>query len=65
MVLVDDPKTKVKIRTLDCLSQIAFKSNEVERYSSMLKGQMPDVFYQMFIEKVTKLVKEKERKMAF
>ena len=49
VVLVDDPKTKVKIRTLDCLSQIVFKSNEVERYSSMLKGQMPDVFYQMFL----------------
>ena len=31
----------------------------------MLKGQMPDVFYQMFLEKVTKLVKEKERKLAF
>jgi hypothetical protein len=63
VVFTDDPKTKIKIRTLDCLAQIVFKSGEVERFNDYLKKVMSDVFYQMYIEKVNKLVQEKERKI--
>ena len=37
VVFTDDPKTKIKIRTLDCLAQIVFKSEEVEKYNEYLK----------------------------
>lgn len=63
VVFTDDPKTKIKIRTLDCLAQIVFKSGEVEKFNDYLKKVMSDVFYQMYIEKVNKLVQEKERKI--
>ena len=55
----DDPKTKIKIRTLDCLAQIVFKTQEIGKYNEILKSEMPDVFYQMYLEKVTKLVHDK------
>ena len=29
----------------------------------MLKSEMPDVFYQMYLEKIGKLIKEKEKKV--
>lgn len=45
----DDPKTKIKIRTLDCLSVIVFHSKEPEKYNFALKGKMSSVFYQMYL----------------
>ena len=55
----EDPKTKIKIRSLDCLAQIVFKSGEVKKFNERLKETMPDVFYQMYLEKVTKLIQDK------
>lgn len=45
----DDPKTKIKIRTLDCLSVIVFHTKEPEKYNFTLKGKMSSVFYQMYL----------------
>lgn len=58
----DDPKTKIKIRALDCLAQIVFKSEQVPKYNEILKNEMTEVFYQMYLEKVAKLVQEKEKR---
>jgi hypothetical protein len=58
----DDPKTKIKIRTLDCLSAIVYHSKEPEKYSLALKSKMSSVFYQMYLEKLGKLEEESQRK---
>ena len=58
----DDPKTKIKIRTLDCLSVIVYHSKEAERYNFSLKSKMSSVFYQMYLEKIGKLEEEAQRK---
>lgn len=62
VVFTDDPKTKIKIRTLDCLAQIVFKSGEIEQYNDYLKKNMSEVFYQMYLEKLSKFVQERDRK---
>ncbi len=49
MVYSDDPKTKIKIRTLDCLAQIVLVSEEIERFNDSLKTKMPPIFYQMYV----------------
>ncbi len=49
MIYSDDPKTKIKIKTLDCLAQIVFVSDEVERFNNILKSRMPAIFYQMYV----------------
>lgn len=58
----DDPKTKIKIRTLDCLSVIVFQSKEAEKYNFALKNKMSSVFYQMYLEKLGKLEEEVNKK---
>ena len=49
MVYADDPKTKIKIRTLDCLAQIVLVSEDIEKYNESLKTKMPPIFYQMYV----------------
>ena len=34
----------------------------MQKYNDKLKSQISDVFYQMYLEKVTKLVEEDEKK---
>lgn len=58
----EDPKTKIKIRTLDCLSVIVYHSKEPEKYNFSLKSKMSAVFYQMYLEKMGKLAEESEKK---
>jgi hypothetical protein len=59
VVFTDDPKTKIKIKTVDCLSQIVFKSGEIEKYSEILKNSMPEVIYQMYQKRVNNMIEEK------
>ena len=59
----DDPKTKIKIRTLDCLSVISYRSKEPEKYTQALKERMSSVFHQMYREKLAKLADESNKKV--
>lgn len=58
----EDPKTKIKIRTLDCLSVIVYHSKELDKYNFVLKNKMSSVFYQMYLEKISKLGEEAQKK---
>ena len=51
---MDDAKTKIKIRTLDLLVLITIQTERVDSIKSLLMGKLNQVYYEMFIEKVTK-----------
>lgn len=44
------------------MAQIVFKSGEIEHYNDYLKKNMSEVFYQMYLEKLSKFVQERDRK---
>jgi len=54
---MEDMKTKIKIKTLDCLFIIALKSGELEVAKRIVSGNINQVYYEMFIEKVNKELK--------
>lgn len=51
---MEDLKTKIKIKTLDCLVIVALKSGALEVAKSIVGGNINQVYYEMFIEKVNK-----------
>jgi hypothetical protein len=51
---MDDAKTKIKIRTLDLLVLITVQTQRVDSIKSLLMNKLNQVYYEMFIEKVTK-----------
>lgn len=52
--LMDDAKTKIKIRTLDLLVTITVKTQKIDNIKSLLMNKLNQVYYEMFIEKVGK-----------
>ena len=55
--MMDDPKTKVKIRTLDLLVLIASSTQRVDTIKTILISKLNQVYYEMFLEKVAKEIK--------
>jgi hypothetical protein len=49
---MDDPKTKVKIRTLDLLVRITISTQRIDAIKSILSGKLNQVYFEMFVEKV-------------
>lgn len=62
-MFTDDPKTKIKIRTLDCLSAIVYHSKDKDKFNLMMKNKMTSVFYQMYLEKLNKISEEEDKKI--
>lgn len=54
---MDDAKTKIKIRTLDLLVTITIKTQKIDNIKSLLMNKLNQVYYEMFIEKVSKETK--------
>ena len=54
---MDDSKTKIKIRTLDLLVLIAMRTQKIDNIKSILMGRLNQVYYEMFLEKVSKETK--------
>lgn len=54
---MDDSKTKIKIRTLDLLVLITMRTQKVDNIKSILMGRLNQVYYEMFLEKVSKETK--------
>ena len=50
---MEDPKTKIKIKTLDLLVQIASSTQKIDNMKKLLSNQLNQVYYEMFVEKVT------------
>jgi hypothetical protein len=47
--MMDDPKTKVKIRTLDLLVLIASSSQKIDAVKTVLISKLNQVYYEMFL----------------
>ena len=54
---MDDPKTKIKIKTLDLLVLVTMKSKKLDQIKNMLISRMNQVYYEMFLEKISKEAK--------
>lgn len=54
---MEDLKTKIKIKTLDCLVIVALKSGELEVAKNIVGSSVNQVYYEMFIDKVNKELK--------
>ena len=54
---MDDPKTKIKIKTLELLVLITIKTKMIDKIKSILIAQMNQVYYEMFVEKLGKEMK--------
>jgi tRNA A37 threonylcarbamoyladenosine modification protein TsaB len=48
---MDDPKTKVKIRTLDLLVRITISTQRIDAIKSILSAKLNQVYFEMFVEK--------------
>ena len=52
--LMDDLKTKIKIKTLDLLVLITVKSKKIESVKSILASRLNQVYFEMYMEKMAK-----------
>jgi hypothetical protein len=52
--LMDDLKTKIKIKTLDLLALVTIKSQKIDRAKNLLATKMSQIYYEMYLEKVNK-----------
>ena len=52
--LMDDLKTKIKIKTLDLLALVTIKSGKVDRCKNILASKMSQVYYEMYLQKIGK-----------
>ena len=50
---MDDQKTKIKIKALDLLVQIATATQKIDLSKRILSTKLNQVYYEMFVEKVT------------
>lgn len=55
--LMDDLKTKIKIKTLDLLALITIKSQKIDRCKNLLATKLNQVYYEMYLEKIGKELK--------
>ena len=62
--LMDDLKTKIKIKTLDLLVLVTVKSSEREEIKNLLMGKLNQVYYEMYSEKLLKEMKNKEKETS-
>lgn len=46
---MDDPKTKVKIRTLDLLVKIAISTQKIDAIKVIVSSKLNQVYYEMFV----------------
>jgi|LakMenEpi03Aug12_release.lakeMendotaPanAssembly.Ray.scaffolds.fasta_scaffold3214840_1 hypothetical protein len=47
--LMEDLKTKIKIKTLDLLAIITIKSEKIDRAKNIISGKMNQVYYEMYL----------------
>jgi hypothetical protein len=52
--LMDDLKTKIKIKTLDLLVLVTLKAPEKDDLKNLLMGKLNQVYYEMYSEKLMK-----------
>lgn len=52
--LMDDLKTKIKIKTLDLLILLSVKTHNTEMIKSILASKLNQVYFEMYLEKVAK-----------
>ena len=50
---MEDPKTKIKIKTLDLLVQISISTQKIDAIKTILSIKLNQVYYEMFVEKVS------------
>ena len=50
--LMEDPKTKIKIKTLDLLVQISSSTQKIDTIKQLLSTQLNQVYYEMYVEKI-------------
>jgi hypothetical protein len=55
--LMDDLKTKIKIKTLDLLAIVTIKSQKIDRCKNILATKLNQVYYEMYLEKIGKELK--------
>lgn len=55
--LMQDLKTKIKIKTLDLLALITIKCQKIDRAKNILALKMNQLYYQMYLEKIGKELK--------
>lgn len=55
--LMDDLKTKIKIKTLDLLALVTIKSQKIDRAKNILATKLNQVYYEMYLEKIGKELK--------
>lgn len=54
---MDDLKTKIKIKTLDLFILLSTKTQRVENVKTILSTKLNQVYYEMFLEKIMKEMK--------
>lgn len=59
---MEDPKTKIKIKALDTLVLVAVKNNKVDEATDILQSLLSPVFFEMFAEKISKSVRNADRR---
>ncbi len=59
--MMDDLKTKIKIKTLDLLVAVTLKSNDKEELKNLLMVKLNQVYYEMYSEKLNKELKNREK----
>ena len=57
--LMEDPKTKIKIKTLDLLVQISTSTQKIDSIKNFLSCNLNQVYYEMFVEKVSMEMKHR------
>ena len=55
--LMDDLKTKIKIKTLDLLAIITIKCQKIDRAKNILSTKLNQIYYEMYLEKIGKELK--------
>lgn len=46
---MDDPKTKIKIRTLDLLVKITTATQKIDAIKTILNGKLNQVYFEMYL----------------
>jgi len=47
--MMDDLKTKIKIKTLDLLALVTIKSQKIDKAKTILATKMNQVYYEMYL----------------
>ena len=57
--LMEDSKTKIKIKTLELLVEIAKSTHKIDIIKNLLSTRLNQVYYEMFVEKVSMEMKHR------